>query len=118
MFRKIWLFLGLVMVAGIFWVSLTPIPPQPLTFDYADKLEHTAAYALLMWWFAITAKAKPGIYVYLVAFITMGISIEFLQEMTGYRYFEYADMVANTLGVFVGWLVSAYLIPKPFQKEI
>jgi VanZ family protein len=113
-----WLLIGLVMVGAVFWVSLTPVPVQPVTFDYSDKLAHTAAYGLLMWWFAVTATNKPALFIYAAAIATMGISIEFLQEMTGYRYFESADMVANTLGVVAGWFVSIYLVPRPFQKVI
>jgi hypothetical protein len=38
----------------------------------------------------------------------MGIALEFLQEMTGYRTFELLDMLANAtgvLGVLAGMLV-------------
>ncbi len=105
------------MVVAIFWVSLTPRPPQPLDFNAADKLEHTAAYALLMWWFAVSTYNNRRMQItYAIGFVVMGVGIEFLQEMTGYRFYEVLDMLANTSGVFVGWLVSIYLIPKPFQR--
>ena len=116
MFKRIWLIIGIIMVLAIFWVSLTPRPPQPLNFNAADKLEHTVAYALLMWWFAVSTFHTRTKNIYAICFVVMGVGIEFLQQMTGYRYFEILDMLANTAGVFVGWLVSVYLIPRPFQK--
>jgi VanZ family protein len=36
--------------------------------------------------------------------IVMGVTMEFLQDMTGYRSFEYADMLANATGVGLGWV--------------
>lgn len=40
-----------------------------------------------------------------VTFFIMGVLIEFLQLMTGYRSFEFLDMVANTSGLLMGWLI-------------
>jgi hypothetical protein len=36
----------------------------------------------------------------------MGISLEFLQGLSGYRTFEYSDILANTTGVLFGWLLA------------
>jgi glycopeptide antibiotics resistance protein len=36
----------------------------------------------------------------------MGVSLEFLQGMGGHRHFEYADMIANAVGVFLGLLLT------------
>jgi glycopeptide antibiotics resistance protein len=44
---------------------------------------------------------------YAIGFTAMGISLEFLQRMTGYRHFDPLDMVANTIGVALGWLAGA-----------
>lgn len=38
--------------------------------------------------------------------MALGVILEVLQGWSGYRYFEYADMLANTLGVFVGLLLA------------
>jgi hypothetical protein len=35
--------------------------------------------------------------------VSLGVCIEILQGMGGYRYFEYADMLANSGGVLMGW---------------
>jgi glycopeptide antibiotics resistance protein len=46
---------------------------------------------------------------YAAGFIAMGIAIEFLQGMTGYRHFDVLDMVANGLGVLLGWAAALVL---------
>ncbi len=102
MLRKVWLVCGWLGIVGVFFLSLMPIPPQPFTFDFSDKLEHGLAYALLMLWFCQLYVGKARIRV-LLSLVAMGVMIEYLQRMTGYRYFEYADMLANSIGVSLGW---------------
>ena len=36
----------------------------------------------------------------------MGVCLEILQGMGQYRYFEYADMAANTTGVVIGYVLG------------
>ena len=36
----------------------------------------------------------------------MGVALEFVQGWGGYRLFDIADMVANTLGVLLGWWLT------------
>ena len=43
------------------------------------------------------------------AWIAMGVALEFAQAATGYRSFELSDMAANSLGVLLGWGISATL---------
>ena len=50
--RWLWLMLGWMWVAIVFYLSLMPVPPQPVAFWQADKLEHLLAYCLLMLWFS------------------------------------------------------------------
>jgi VanZ family protein len=103
MLRNIWLPLGWLWVALVFFLSLTPHPPEPISFDGLDKLEHALAYALLMLWFCQVYVTQVSRIRLLFALLVMGMGIEVLQGMSGYRYFEYADMLANASGVLVGW---------------
>jgi VanZ family protein len=71
-----------------------------------DKLLHFLAYASLMLWFGfiyLPGKASPKIG---AGLILIGIIMEILQRMTGYRSFEYSDLLCNLLGVMAGWLFS------------
>lgn len=101
--RLIWLALGCLWVTAIFYLSLTPSPPQPLHFDNSDKLEHALAYGLLMLWFCQVAQRQWQRILLAVLLIGMGIAMEYLQRMTGYRTFDYFDMLANGTGVLLGW---------------
>ena len=83
----------------IVWLSLTPSPPR-VDFTASDKLGHLLAYGALMFWFAQIY--KTWIF-YAAGFVAMGIGLEVLQGMVGYREADVLDMVANTLGVAAGW---------------
>jgi len=103
MLHRVWLALGWLWVAAVFYLSLTPHPPQPVSFNGVDKWEHALAYALLMLWFCQVYVVHNTRIKLLLSLVAMGVSIEILQGMTGYRYFEYADMLANSTGVLIGW---------------
>jgi VanZ family protein len=103
MLRNIWLVLGWLWVVVVFYVSLMPNPPEPASFDGVDKLEHALAYTLLMLWFCQILVAKNARILLFMAFVVMGVGIEILQGFSGYRYFEYADILANTTGVLIGF---------------
>ena len=90
---------------------------------YGDKIAHFAGYALLFLWFAQiykrSAQLKPAI-----ELVVLGIAVEIAQGFTAYRSFEYADMLANTTGVIMGWLIAAtpaasllYLFEKHFYLK-
>lgn len=101
-FRTLWLLIGWSLVLIICYLSLAPSPPEfGLHFDYADKLKHIFAYFVLMSWFGqcyFSLKSRLG---YAVGFIVMGMILEVIQSILKTRVFEYSDMLANILGVFL-----------------
>jgi VanZ family protein len=104
--RKLWLGIGLLWVVIVVVLSLIPEPPSVGQFQDIDKLEHGAAYAFLMFWFAQIYPARRTRRVIAFSFVLLGIVIECLQGLSGFRQFEYTDMAANTLGVLVGLLLA------------
>lgn len=115
-FRPLWLTIGFALLALIIYLSLTPAPIQIDTgLDWQDKLFHTFAYLALMGWFMQIYHATGSKLLLAVCFAAVGVAMEFIQAMTPERYFEYADMVANTLGVIVGYLLS--LTPLRFTLQ-
>jgi VanZ family protein len=98
-----WLAMGWIWIVSIFYVSLIPHPPNLMSFWNADKLEHALAYSLLMLWFCQVYRHSRSRYLLVTLLTAMGILIEYLQGTTNYRTFDYADMVANCVGVLVGW---------------
>lgn len=101
--RWSWLIMGWLWVVATFYVSLMQHPPEPVTFWSADKLEHALAYCLLMLWFSQVYRQRISRVLLALLLVAMGIAIEYLQRETGYRTFDYADMLANATGVIVGW---------------
>jgi len=95
------------MVFLVCYFSLTTAPPKiDIQFKYLDKLEHLFSYFVLMFWFAqLYQQNKIRIY-YAVFFIFLGIMLEVLQGLGGVRFFEYADMLANTTGVVIGYVLT------------
>lgn len=101
--RWTWLAVGWLWVAAIFYLSLMPHPPEPVHFWNADKLEHALAYCLLMLWFCQVYRRRRTRLMLAVLLVAMGVLIEYMQRETGYRFFDYADMLSNATGVLVGW---------------
>lgn len=95
--------MGGLWVATVFYLSLMPQPPQPVDLWNIDKLEHALAYGLLMLWFCQVYRQRLARIVLALLLAAMGIAIEYVQGATGYRTFDFADMLANVTGVMVGW---------------
>lgn len=104
---ELWLVLGWLLVATIIVLTLIPPPERIPQIEFEDKIAHVAAYGLLMLWFAQLFMERQARIWYGLAFVTLGVVLEFCQGALGYRSFEYADMAANTLGVIAGALLAA-----------
>ena len=106
---NLWLSFGCLMILTVCYLSLTSSPPElDIDFKYIDKLEHWLAYFVLMLWFSQLYKSVRTRFFYLLFFILMGVVLEVLQGLGGIRYFEYGDMLANTLGAVTAWLITKY----------
>ena len=102
--------------ALIICVSLIPIPQLPFPeFSLSDKLLHLIAYFIMtvMWLrlgFLESNKIKWN-YFSLVLFTAL--ITEILQGILPIgRYFEIADMVANCIGILLGFIISFIYIIK------
>jgi len=82
-----------------------PSPPDP-GFDQGDKFGHVLTYGALMFWFCQLYASRRAQIGFATGFIALGVGLEFAQGATGYRSFEEADMLANTVGVIAGWAVA------------
>ncbi len=100
-FRGLWLGLGGIMVAAVLVLSLAPLSVD--LSEGRDKASHFVAYGTLMFWFGMLWPGLRRQALVALAFAAMGVGVEFLQRLTGYRSFEVADMAANTIGVLIGW---------------
>ena len=96
---RVWRGLAWLGLIGITYLSLTPVPPQPFTFNGVDKIEHSLAYFLVAFCFyqAYPSHRRQSA----ITLIAWGIAIEFIQGWSGYRYRDVWDMVANSAGVLL-----------------
>jgi len=107
--RRVLIAIGWCLVGVIWWLSLTPQPPH-VDFENSDKVGHFLAYGGVMFWFCLVYRRPRTRLAYALALIAMGIAIEYIQRWTGYRSFEVYDMVADALGVLLGW-AAALAVP-------
>ena len=106
-FFRIWLSVGWLMVLLVWYFSLMSDPPVfKIEFEYLDKVEHFISYFVLMAWFSQLYKTFQARLFYVLFFVSMGVTLEVLQGLGGVRFFEYSDMLANTLGVVTAWLIT------------
>jgi len=103
--KSIWLTIAWGLVVLVVYLSLTPHPPEPVSFDNADKLEHVLAYAVLSFWFCHIYRSVGSRLIVIAALVGLGVGLEFLQGWTGYRMFDVMDMLADSAGVLFGWLM-------------
>jgi hypothetical protein len=103
---------GLVLVVVLSLIRHAPQIPG----DTNGGLGHVMAYATLMGWFARLMRGGPARLGAAAALCALGIALEFAQEATGYRTFDTADMVADAIGVALGWLASPPRIPDGIAR--
>ena len=105
-YRSLWLVGGILLVLAVVIGSLAPSVRAPLG---NDKLSHLSAYLGLAIWFG--GVYRPARYPWVAAaLLALGGAIELAQGMLKYRSMEMADMVANTIGVLAGILLSWILL--------
>ena len=115
--RSLWLIIGYVLVAIVTFLSLTSDPIDTgLQFPYEDKMYHAFAYFTLMSWFAQIYHGRIQRFLIAVVFIVMGCSFEFLQSLDANRYAEFADIVANALGVLAGFSLTLTEVKNTLVK--
>jgi VanZ family protein len=103
-FPRLWQLVGWLLVATVVTATLVPEPPEVGFMPASDKVLHLLAYGGLALWFRQAFASRLRWVVFL---IMLGILLEFIQGWSGYRSFEYADMLANALGVGCGLLLAA-----------
>ena len=70
-----------------------------------------------MFWFCLLYARRASRIGYALLWIGMGVGLEFAQGQLGYRTYEPFDMVANTLGVLIGWAL-AFAVPAGLAQKL
>lgn len=100
-FARLWRVSAWLLLAAVVIMSLIPGPPSPPVLTW-DKSQHAIAWGVLAWWFlqAWEGRRPIGWCLFLLAVAAI---VELLQGTTGYRTADGLDMLANTVGVAIGF---------------
>lgn len=95
-----------IAVLAVAWVSLAPSDFLPkVLFSWWDKAEHALAYAVLG---ALGCLAYPGRrWSALAALLVYGGAIEVIQHLSGWRFGDLIDWLADGIGLALGALAAA-----------
>jgi VanZ family protein len=97
-----WRWLFALCALAVLVLSLLP-PATPLPSTGWDKSNHLLGFAVLAW---LGLRAYPRrIAAVLLGLIVYGGVIEVLQSFTPYRFADWIDLVADGLGVGMGYAV-------------
>lgn len=106
---------AIIWALFILALSIGPSPNIPNTIDFEpDKLVHAFVYGVLVY-LALKSFSKADILstrnIILIVFLSAfyGLLLEIVQKtFFPYRYFEWGDAIANTIGSILGWIVFRY----------
>ena len=101
-----WVILRGYRLLAVMVASLVPMPDD---VGISDKTGHLIVYLVLSGWFSLLARNRFILGMSLLGLVLYGMLIELLQGLTGYRFAEWGDVVANSLGCALGAL--GYLPP-------
>ena len=104
-FPYVWLVGGLLVMALVLALALTPASRLTTISFLSDKAAHFLAFAAMMTWFCgvFRLPMTPWVGIGLLAF---GVLIEWLQGMLPYRYADMRDVYADVLGIVAGWTLA------------
>ena len=95
---RLWYALGCLLLLAVMVASLMPAPD----IGVSDKASHLLTYLVLSGWFSLLARNRMILAWSILGLLLYGMLIEWLQGMTGYRYAEWGDVLANGLGCLLG----------------
>ena len=113
--QMMWLASAWLLVGVVVYLSLARIDVD-ISADDGDKVGHVFAYAAMTFWFMQVYVALGARCAIAVALVVLGVVLEFLQGHTGYRTFDYADMIANAAGVAAAWIASPPRTPSVVSR--
>ena len=107
--------IAIIVTISIAYLSLVKVPKVPFEISYLDKWQHSLAYFTLTicWLFSYYKRISNRKYIIVLACVIYGIILELLQStITTHRTGDYLDILANTLGIFLGLLIFNQISKK------
>ncbi|MEO6408014.1 MAG: VanZ family protein [Burkholderiaceae bacterium] len=104
-----WRITLLVLVLVVGYLALTPKPPPGIDLGW-DKLNHACAFAAMAASACFGQRSARGRPVAMLALLAYGGLIEIAQTFVPGRNGEWADLLADAVGIAVGTALAAGLI--------
>jgi len=104
--RPVFLVIWYISILLVCYCSLTPRLELPVTFWNADKVYHLLAYGWIANLPFLGYSVKKQALLASFSMIFLGIVLEIGQIYVPGRTFSFIDIIANSLGVFLGMLMG------------
>lgn len=112
---------NLVLAGVIFWLGLSPLPPNEIPLPSNDKVGHALAFfavGVAHYWLYFTLRSEPRgagkarLGAGLATFTATGLggALELLQMLVPSRQAEFGDLVADFIGAAVGAALMYLLV--------
>lgn len=89
-----------LLILVTLWLSLVPADQVPSVLSFWDKAQHTLGFSALAF---LGLLAYPGrIPTLMWSLVLFGMAIECTQELTGWRQGDWADWLADCVGLLMG----------------
>lgn len=104
--NRVWQLLLALLVAVVCYLAFTPTPP-PLAGAWWDKANHSLAF-LVLTFAACLAFPRPwrGVWLVMLGLLAFGAAIEVVQAFVPGRSCEWEDLLADSVGIVAGVLVT------------
>lgn len=100
-----------LLVLATLWLSLIPVDQVPSAFSFWDKAQHALGFAALAFSGLLAYAAR--IRSLMFGLVLFGAGIECAQWLTGWRFGDWQDWVADCVGIafgYVAWRVAMWLV--------
>lgn len=114
--QRLWRAIGWTMLALVTLAMAIPTPQVDVPVDYADKWVHVVAFFILAAWTAQLHPPSPALWWRGLALVAYGIGTEAMQALLPWRSADWADVMANALGVGLGLAVAWSPLGRALQR--
>lgn len=116
LFRKSIIFIWIISLCTVSYLSVVPQVDMPFDFKWFDKVCHFLAYfwVSVLPFFGFSRVKKAMICALLM--IPLGMGLEFVQGFVPGRFLSAGDMIVNGFGVTVGIVLGRSLLEDRSQR--
>lgn len=115
--RRGWQVLLALLVGAVCFLAFSERPPEQLSSGW-DKLNHGAAFATITMTALLACPRRGrGLWLVLLGVFAFGGLIEVVQGFVPSRSSEWADLLADSLGIVAGTIVTWPLLSAAYPRR-